>query len=365
MLAISSDDDLTLIAGPELLGYFVNWALLGVLTVQIFLYHVHYPDDSLRIKCLVYTLYIWEIIQTLLMTSDAFYWFVKNLGNPASLVEYQLSWFNVPIMTGAISMVVQLFFGWRVWTLGKIPLLCGAIVLGALVQGWAGIASGIQLRELKNFSELPRLSPAVTVWHVTSAITDVLIASSMTVLLLKAGSTNEATKQVVRRMIQLTIETGTLTAVVSITDVVFFVSFQRMRHPFDSTNMLTCFPLPSAINLGKLYTNSLMAGLNNRYYAQHILARSEEPTSVSAEPSSYLSFVTSPGPGTTAFSTSDTSASGGDVENLYMRHHAEMRSGAESLQVRIPGRTEDGHDLIELRSPERAWKEGKGRSLGS
>lgn len=354
MLAISSDDDLTLIAGPELLGYFVNWALLGVLTVQIFLYHVHYPDDSLRIKCLVYMLYIWEIIQTLLMTSDAFYWFVTNLGNPASLVEYQLSWFNVPIMTGAISMVVQLFFGWRVWTLGKIPLLCGVIMLGALIQGWAGIASGIQLRELKNFSELPRLSPAVTVWHVTSAITDVLIASSMTILLLKAGSTYEATKQVVRRMIQLTIETGTLTAVVSITDVVFFVSFQHAN-----------FHMFCAINLGKLYTNSLMAGLNNRYYAQHVLARSEEPTSISAEPSSYLSFVTSPGLGTTAFSTSDTSASGGDVENLYVRHRAESRSGAESLQVRIPGRTEEGHDLIELRSPERAWKEGKGRSLGS
>ncbi|EIW76919.1 hypothetical protein CONPUDRAFT_63194, partial [Coniophora puteana RWD-64-598 SS2] len=119
-----------------ILGYFVNWALLGVLTVQIFLYHVHYPNDSRRIKCLVYALYLWETVQTLLMTSDAFGWFVKNLGNPASLVEYRLSWFNVPVMTGAVSMVVQLFFSWRVWILGKLWFLSGGIALvsGCVVQ---------------------------------------------------------------------------------------------------------------------------------------------------------------------------------------------------------------------------------------
>ncbi|EGN94749.1 hypothetical protein SERLA73DRAFT_187806 [Serpula lacrymans var. lacrymans S7.3] len=275
--------DIALLNGPILLGFFFNWALVGALTIQVFLYHIHYPNDSKKIKYLVYGLYLTEWVQTILMTNDAFQWFVFGYGHPNTLDNYYTSWFNVPVLTGIISMVVQLFFSWRVWILARKYLIPCTIAFIALTQGCAGVASGIQLRELPNFLALSTLSPAVSVWHAGSATADILIAVSMTYLLLKRKSTHDGTNYVVLRLIQLTVETGSITAVASILDLVLFLVFPN-------TNLHMC----AAIMLGKLYTNSLVVGLNNRFYAQrHHDRRDTTSTRVQFEQNGNLSSLSS------------------------------------------------------------------------
>lgn len=67
----------------------------------------------------VYGLYILETAQTALSTGDAVRWFASGFGNMIDLSKPFFSAIDAPIMDGIIAFVVQLFFCWRIWVLGK------------------------------------------------------------------------------------------------------------------------------------------------------------------------------------------------------------------------------------------------------
>jgi hypothetical protein len=131
------------------------------------------------------------------------------------------NWFDVPIMSGFVSMAVQCFFAWRVWILSQSVVLPVIIVLvrtflrdypfvysgeltvsGLLVLVYAGrschcdwnqgggslslanvmILTGIlqQLKIIGSFAGVHTLYDVAIVWLVGSAVTDVIIAAAMT-----------------------------------------------------------------------------------------------------------------------------------------------------------------------------------------
>jgi hypothetical protein len=78
--------------------------------------------------CLCYAI---ELSQTIMVTSDAFVWFVYGWGNLDSISELNVNWFDVPIIVGMVSMIVQCFFAWRIWKFGQSKLssfLAGFVV---------------------------------------------------------------------------------------------------------------------------------------------------------------------------------------------------------------------------------------------
>ncbi|TFY53280.1 hypothetical protein EVJ58_g9535 [Rhodofomes roseus] len=143
MSATSTErSDLAILAGPKLLGYFFNWALLGVLTIQSYLYHINFPRDPLLLQCLVYGMLVFEWVQTGLVTGVAFQIFVYNYGDLASLTKIYYAWFFVDVMCAIVSMAVQLFFAWRIYVLAKSKVVAGVISLISLLQGCSGIVLG-------------------------------------------------------------------------------------------------------------------------------------------------------------------------------------------------------------------------------
>ncbi|KAI0788165.1 hypothetical protein C8Q74DRAFT_660754 [Fomes fomentarius] len=97
------------------------------------------------------------------------------------------------------------------------------------------------------------LTGVVSVWRGGAALVDVIIAASMTVLLLRGKSDLMRSDFRVHRLVQLTIETGSLTAIVAIVDLLCFTAFS-------STLLYEC---PSLV-LTKLYSNTLVESLKNR-----------------------------------------------------------------------------------------------------
>lgn len=63
----------------------------------------------------MYGLFVVETVQTALITSDAFQWFVYGFGNMVTLFKPFTAFIDNPIMDGLIALVVQLFFCWRIW----------------------------------------------------------------------------------------------------------------------------------------------------------------------------------------------------------------------------------------------------------
>ena len=70
-----------------------------------------------------------------LITQMAFDIDVYNFGDIKTLTSYNTSWFSVPIMSGVVSGVVQFYFAWRIWVLGRcIPLVVVIAFVSVIVK---------------------------------------------------------------------------------------------------------------------------------------------------------------------------------------------------------------------------------------
>ncbi|KAI9450722.1 hypothetical protein BJY52DRAFT_1125774, partial [Lactarius psammicola] len=100
-----------------LFGCLFNWALYGVLIVQIYVYSYNFPKDRRSVKFLAYFVFVLETAQTALTGTDVYYWFVAGFGDVGRLGNSHFIPIDVPIMTGIISLVVQGYFCYRIWVL--------------------------------------------------------------------------------------------------------------------------------------------------------------------------------------------------------------------------------------------------------
>jgi len=67
---------------------------------KIVLYYIAFPNDRLYMKCLVYGIYILEVVQSVLFTEMGFRTFItNNVGDVQVFNQVETAWLNVPILT--------------------------------------------------------------------------------------------------------------------------------------------------------------------------------------------------------------------------------------------------------------------------
>ncbi|KAJ7277656.1 hypothetical protein C8J57DRAFT_1307412 [Mycena rebaudengoi] len=249
-----SRDDIIWLAGPRLLGLIFNWGLLGVLTTQVYIYHLNFPKDSRALKAMVYIVYVLDWAQTCAATYDAFQWFVYGWGDIPTLYGVFTDFLNVPILSSIIGSIVQIYFGWRIWTIAHSWITFAVVGLLSFLQlGACGAVAYYLLRDASEVSRSPGLVHAVGVRLGASAAVDTVIAVSMTYILVRSrGQALSRMQTVLTRLIRLTIETGTVTAIAAIIDLVFFLKAHNALHQV--TGVILC----------KLYSNTLLVLFNNR-----------------------------------------------------------------------------------------------------
>ncbi|PCH35666.1 hypothetical protein WOLCODRAFT_80737, partial [Wolfiporia cocos MD-104 SS10] len=115
------------------LGVCFNWALHGILNLQVYLYYDRYPEDGLVFKGLVCGILIIEWVQTGLLTAAGMVVYVYEYGNLLALIEFHNAWFSVDVMCGIISATVQSFFAWRIYKLSGSRMISGLL---AVVCHW-------------------------------------------------------------------------------------------------------------------------------------------------------------------------------------------------------------------------------------
>ncbi|KAF8489812.1 hypothetical protein F5888DRAFT_1744712 [Russula emetica] len=283
MAGPSSPHNISKLAIPILYGPLVNWALYGVLCVQIYVYSHNFPDDRRVLKLLAYFVFLLETVQTALTGADVHYWFIKGFGNEEQLKDSHYAPIDIAIMHSIISLIVQEYFCYRIWTLNRqLSWFCVITAIVAVVQSvgaaWGGIVSVI-------FGRYAVSKTALYLWSLPSALADILIAIAMTILLRQATSVEcQFSNYILLRVVRLTIETNTLTASVAIASFVLYVAFpDHIYYVF------------TAGIIGKLYSNTLLVSLNNRiYFRDHSPPRSHGNTQCYVDSSqSHLSAVSS------------------------------------------------------------------------
>jgi len=234
-----------------LIGVFFNMILYGVLVGQTVSYYQVYKRDPTWMRLFVAFLFFIETANTALDMSMMYQPLILEYGQKP--VFFPSVFMTEPLCVVLVSMPIQLFFAWRIHQLTKsiwIPIAISVLGIASFAGGiWT--ATLIQIYRL--FAKKPLLHNPALLWFLASCVADVLITVSLVITLAKKKTGFAATDSVLERIIRMTIQTGMITALFSILDVICF-----MLLPHYAVNFVW------DLCLSKLYTNCLLSTLNAR-----------------------------------------------------------------------------------------------------
>ncbi|PBK67136.1 hypothetical protein ARMSODRAFT_959283 [Armillaria solidipes] len=246
------------LTGPYIVGCLLNWGLFGTLSVQLYLYYLAFPDDRRFTKYLVYGIYVIEFGQTMLVAHDTFAIFGYGFGDLDVMDKINFYWLVGPIMSGVASCIGQVFYAYRIYILSKSRIISIFIICVALANSVMAMMIGIEYFKVGNITKLNsgnrRTYITVGISCGVGALCDILIAICMTYYLMRSTTNFRRTRVLVTKIIRLTIETGSVTAVVALLYFVLFVLFPH-RAFFATPGLLTT----------KLYANTIYMVLNSRF----------------------------------------------------------------------------------------------------
>ncbi|TFK80202.1 hypothetical protein K466DRAFT_605531 [Polyporus arcularius HHB13444] len=238
--------------GPIFVGVVFNILLYGIMITQTYLYFNTYRKDRLWMKCFVGILFLCDTLNCAFDITFLYIPLVGNFGNDKSLTYATWVFATDPVMTAVIGSLVQCFFAWRVKVLTNSLTAVIFIATCALCQFCGGLGTSIAVGMIPEFVQFQRFEVIVIVWLAFSAVADCAITVALVWHLRKHKTGFAATDDIVNRIIRLTVQTGLITAVCALVDLILFLATPAGLH--------LAFNLP----LSKLYTNSLMSSLNSR-----------------------------------------------------------------------------------------------------
>ncbi|KAF6755006.1 hypothetical protein DFP72DRAFT_356133 [Ephemerocybe angulata] len=239
--------------GPMLIGTFVNMILYGILIMQTFHYYLTYKNDPRWIKALVYYLFIVESLNTACDMQMMYQPLIQHFGEEEATRYFPMMFAAEPIVIVAVSTPIQFFFAWRVRLLTKSNWLAGLICFFSVVSLGGGIWTTVLIIKLKVFARKIELHWSALVWFLAACVADILITVVLVITLSRRKTGFSATDDAIQKIIRMTVQTGALTAVFAVGDVVFFMSMGR-----------TALNFLWDLALSKLYANCLLSTLNAR-----------------------------------------------------------------------------------------------------
>ncbi|KAJ3970846.1 hypothetical protein EV361DRAFT_992933, partial [Lentinula raphanica] len=245
--------DTLLLIGPVFIGSIFSWCLFGISIVQLYIYHLSFPLDSYIMKGTVYIIFVLDVFQSIVVATSGWHTLCTGWGHPSVLQFPGWTFIALPCVSG----IVQIFFSWRIYSLGNWHVVPVLIIILALAQCAAAWAIGIGFIALQDIALLHKANmfARTIIWLGGAALADVIIALSMLYLLYSAkrNITIKQTERMLTHLIHLTVETGAVTATSAILELILFQTFQSNNLHFTIALMLC-----------KIYSNALMASLNSR-----------------------------------------------------------------------------------------------------
>jgi len=151
--------------------------------------------------------------------------------------------------------VGHVFYAYRIFILSNSQSVPAFVICTCSISSVAAIITGVYFFQAGNITKLNnrKVSIAVGIWRGGSALCDIVIAICMTYYLMRSNTGFRRTQIMVTKLIRLTVETGLVTAIGAILNLVLFFAFRDQI--FYST---------IALIMPKLYANSVYMVLNSR-----------------------------------------------------------------------------------------------------
>jgi len=153
-----------------------------------------------------------------------------------------------------VSAPIQLFAAWRIKAVITESYILPAFVsLLSITSGSGGMIMFVMVLKTPQFRDFGKFTTVATLWLASSAACDILIAGGLSYALLTRKTGVSVVDGHINRIVRMTIETGSLTAMFALVNVMLFLLF-----PFTLLNFIVAFPLSN------LYICSVLAMFNSR-----------------------------------------------------------------------------------------------------
>ncbi|KAJ7136602.1 hypothetical protein C8R44DRAFT_360156 [Mycena epipterygia] len=249
----SGPPNVELLFGPLLIGVLLNTTLYGVLLVQMLMYYQRYKRDQTWLRYLALYLLIAETVNVVFDIGLIYEPLIFRYGTAKALEISPLLLRPDAAVTVAISTPVQLFVAWRVKKLTKSYFFPFLIALSSLISLGGGLSVTIMVSLHSAYADFASFHPFVITWLSSTAACDVILSGALIYSLYTRKSGVSTTDRYVDRIISLTVQTGSITAITALLDLFVF-----LFSPGTTLQFIWDFPL------SKLYTNALLSTLNAR-----------------------------------------------------------------------------------------------------
>ncbi|KAG7087244.1 hypothetical protein E1B28_013225 [Marasmius oreades] len=219
----------------EILGTLIftslfHWALFGILTVQIFLYHKSFSRDNLSIRAISHLIYIMEALQTAWVARKLYLICGSGFGNLLLLeanTGSKVDWGDEAfvVTTGLVGLLCQCFSAWRIWVLSRSKVMTVSVVILSLLSTAATITGGAHIIESSGFVTSVLVWDINTIlWAASSALCDTTITIFMGLILKRSKSrVQQGTRALITKILWLTVTTGALTTFMALSALVTFL----------------------------------------------------------------------------------------------------------------------------------------------
>ncbi|KAF7346934.1 hypothetical protein MVEN_01445800 [Mycena venus] len=239
-----------LLFGPLFIGVILSTAVYGIMSVQMLRYYQTYKDDPRCFRYFILYLFFAETANLLIQIGIIYEPLIVRYGTQRALITSPLHAISIV----AVSTAVQLFTAWRIYVITESITLLMLISILSVASFGGGLLVTVFTAIRNEFREFQSFAGAVIVWLICSAVCDVLITVVLTYSLSTRKTGSTAVDGQINRIIRLTVQTGAITTVAALADLIIFLVF-----PTTTLNFIPDFPL------SKLYTISLLSSFNARH----------------------------------------------------------------------------------------------------
>ncbi|KAJ6609073.1 hypothetical protein B0H10DRAFT_2191417 [Mycena sp. CBHHK59/15] len=240
--------------GSMLLGVIVSAFLYGISILQCLFYFTRYVRDPLYLKCLVALTVFLDTLHLIFVIHTVYHYLISNYysQNALQVMIWSVSLEALP--TGITAALVQIFYAHRVWKMSQRNMVLTGMVL-ALILATAGCGTAWVVLALRaqTYEHLLRISPLTISINALSTAADVIITSTLCIILRRTRPASLETETMINRLILFSINTGLLTSLCAIASLISLIVSPR-----------TLIYASFYFCIGRLYSNSLLATLNAR-----------------------------------------------------------------------------------------------------
>ncbi|KAE9396729.1 hypothetical protein BT96DRAFT_1021236 [Gymnopus androsaceus JB14] len=243
--------------GALFIGLIFSAILNGVTLSQTWFYfssQTRERSDPLWLRSMVVVIVILDVLHQLFISIWMYDYCVTNFGVSSALDVLPWSYYGMAYPTGAVTVIIQSFYVWRVWKLSKSFIIAGAIWAVSLAQFGTFLFYVAKVFTVPLASELSEtLGPYAILVNALGASCDILIAVAMVYYLQQSRTSIKRTNHMLRSITIFTVTTGIVSSVCAIMVL-------SMAGAFPGTNIELTF----YFMLTRLYANSFLATLNVR-----------------------------------------------------------------------------------------------------